>query len=68
GGPDRDGAASPAGRCIRCIHYYVTWEPRHPHGCRGFGFKSREAPEWVVRESSGAPCRLFEPRGGREGR
>ncbi|NDY43608.1 uracil-DNA glycosylase [Dissulfurirhabdus thermomarina] len=53
---------------MRCIHYYVTWEPRHPHGCRGFGFKSREAPEWVVRESSGAPCRLFEPRGGREGR
>jgi hypothetical protein len=49
--------------CIKCRFYYVTWEKKHPHGCRRMNFKSREVPSLVVRKSSsGMDCLLFEPK------
>ncbi len=46
--------------CQHCIHYYITWDSHQPHGCKAFGFKSREIPGRVVeRNSSGKPCQLF---------
>jgi len=48
--------------CIRCTHYFVTWEPGRPHGCRAYGFKSQAIPSQVVRQSSGAECQLFTPK------
>lgn len=45
--------------CKRCIYYYVTWEPRQPHGCKMFGFKSFAIPSLEVRKSSGKPCEAF---------
>ncbi|TYT75871.1 uracil-DNA glycosylase [Desulfobotulus mexicanus] len=48
--------------CHRCRHYYVTWEPRFPHGCRGLNFKSREIPSLVVFRNSGQPCHFYSPK------
>lgn len=48
--------------CIRCRHYYVTWDPVMPYGCRAMGFKSKLPPWRVVVKSSGAPCRVFEAK------
>ncbi|MDR1545725.1 MAG: uracil-DNA glycosylase [Deltaproteobacteria bacterium] len=45
--------------CLNCRHYYVTWEPRTPHGCRVLGFKSRQMPHVQVQRTSGEHCRLF---------
>ena len=45
--------------CQRCIHYYVTWEPKRPHGCNAYGFKSKMVPSAVVKNSSGEQCKLF---------
>ena len=45
--------------CARCIHYYVTWDSRVPHGCRAMGFRSRKRPFRVVYESSGLRCGLY---------
>lgn len=48
--------------CRKCKHYYVTWDPSNPMGCRKFNFKSRIMPSEVVFQSSGEPCRGFEPK------
>jgi len=48
--------------CRKCKHYYITWDPSNPMGCRKFNFKSRIMPSEVVFQSSGEPCRGFEPK------
>lgn len=48
--------------CKRCKHYYITWEPSNPMGCRKFGFKSRIMPSEVVYRSSGDFCKGFEEK------
>lgn len=49
--------------CLKCKHYFVTWDPARPRGCRYFGFKGPRMPSEVVRASSGEECRMFEPKG-----
>ncbi len=46
--------------CKSCCHYYITWDPRHPYGCRGFKIKSKENPAQLVLRNSGKQCQLFE--------
>ena len=49
--------------CRRCRHYFVTWDPSCPHGCRRMGFKSRRHPaEEVRRTMSGRDCLLFQAK------
>jgi len=45
--------------CVRCRHYYVTWDRVFPHGCRAMEFKSRIPPALQVREASGMDCQMF---------
>ncbi len=45
--------------CRRCQHYFITWEPKTPHGCRVMGFKSQLLPSIVVKKDSGVPCQAF---------
>ncbi|HXI10479.1 MAG TPA: uracil-DNA glycosylase [Thermodesulfobacteriota bacterium] len=54
--------------CVRCRHFYVTWDEFFPKGCKAMSFKSREAPSKVVLDSSGIECQKFEPkRAGKDG-
>ncbi|MCK9337974.1 MAG: uracil-DNA glycosylase [Arcobacteraceae bacterium] len=46
--------------CQKCKHYFVTWEPNKPHGCRAYGFKSKHIPSMIVKQSSGFNCTLYE--------
>ena len=46
--------------CIKCIYYFVTWEPARPRGCKFFGFKSYIMPAQVVLNSSGKECEAFQ--------
>jgi len=48
--------------CLKCRHFYVTWDPQFPRGCRAFGFKTRLLPSQTVLSSSGQPCMNFEPK------
>ena len=50
--------------CRRCLYYYITWEPKNPHGCRAMGFKSRMMPSYHVLKDSGLPCQIFKARPG----
>lgn len=49
--------------CFQCQHYYVTWNKMSPHGCKAFGFKSREFPSTAVYKSSGSDCLMFKDKG-----
>ncbi|MBN1838333.1 MAG: hypothetical protein JW820_20910 [Spirochaetales bacterium] len=46
--------------CLSCRHYYVSWDPRFPRGCRVFGIKSRDLPSHVVYRSTGTHCPAYE--------
>jgi hypothetical protein len=48
--------------CFECKYFYVTWDQKHPRGCRAMGFKSREMPSAAVFKSSGMKCLRFEPK------
>lgn len=48
--------------CMKCIYYYVTWDPSRPRGCKFFGFKSRAMPSAVVFRSSGSECEAFKKK------
>nr|WP_124068833.1 uracil-DNA glycosylase [Filibacter tadaridae] len=50
--------------CFECRHFYVTWDPQNPRGCRAHGFKTRELPSAVVKRSSGMDCLLVERKKG----
>jgi hypothetical protein len=55
-------AAALADTCRGCRHFFVTWKPDRPWGCRALGFESAERPWLVVRQSSGLDCQLFAAR------
>lgn len=48
--------------CNRCAAFFITYDPRHPYGCRTFSVKSKLLPALVVRNASGEECRAFEPK------
>ena len=49
--------------CHKCIHYYVTWDRRFPHGCRAMGFKSWRYPVDEVRRAvCGGDCLLYRAK------
>ncbi|OME88062.1 uracil-DNA glycosylase [Paenibacillus sp. FSL A5-0031] len=48
--------------CLKCKHYFITWEPSAPKGCRAFGFKTSVLPSIMVFRSSGKPCMHFETK------
>ncbi|MGD8267719.1 MAG: uracil-DNA glycosylase [Desulfobacterales bacterium] len=55
------GASRPV--CSVCRHYYVTWDPSRPHGCRVLGFKSRITPILIVRRTTPRlNCQWFSPQ------
>ena len=52
--------------CNKCRHYFITYDPQMPYGCRSFNFKCKEAPCIQVRKMSGQECEMFEPKAGRQ--
>ncbi len=55
--PDRSTHA-----CKGCLHFYVTYDPGFPYGCRAMGFKSRNYPYVQVQAASGTACQMRQPR------
>ncbi len=48
--------------CQKCVYYFVTWEPKSPHGCKVYGFKSKVIPSLVVKRSSGQDCGFYSTK------
>jgi hypothetical protein len=51
--------SSPNG-CHGCAHFYITYDPRFPYGCRALQFKSRQLPHIEVHAASNSPCMARE--------
>jgi hypothetical protein len=45
--------------CFSCRHFYITYDPPLPYGCRAAGFKSRRMPSREMSASSGIDCQFF---------
>ncbi|TVQ99493.1 MAG: hypothetical protein EA403_12975 [Spirochaetaceae bacterium] len=56
GADSRRGAPN----CLKCRHFFVTWDATFPRGCRVFDIKSRELPSHVVFRSTGRHCPSFD--------
>ncbi|MEK5079181.1 uracil-DNA glycosylase [Solibacillus sp. FSL W7-1436] len=52
--------------CFKCQHFRVTWDQFNPRGCTAYGFKTKQLPSLVVKQSSGMDCLKFVPKN-REG-
>jgi len=48
--------------CVGCRHYYVTWDPKTPKGCRFFGFKSVQMPCLLVLKTTGEGCPEYKQK------
>ncbi|MEN6473681.1 MAG: uracil-DNA glycosylase [Syntrophaceae bacterium] len=48
--------------CLACRHFFITYNPRFPYGCRAVGFKSRLLPAQEMYRNSGFQCQLFEDK------
>lgn len=48
--------------CIKCQHYYITWDKGFPYGCKAMGFKAHVTPSIIVSEASGQPCLAFNAK------
>jgi hypothetical protein len=48
--------------CLRCRHYFVTWDKNHPHGCKAFKLKSAVLPYYDIQLVSNMNCLKYEAR------
>lgn len=48
--------------CFKCRYFKVTWDPQNPRACAAYGFKTRQVPSAVVKQSSGMECMHFTPK------
>lgn len=48
--------------CIKCEHFFITWEPNMPRGCKAFGFKGRAMPSITVFNTTGSKCPVFKEK------
>lgn len=52
--------------CMKCIYFYTTWNPAMPYGCKAMGLQSARPPSELVRQSTGADCVAYRPKGSGE--
>lgn len=53
--------------CHKCKHFYVTYDPQIPRGCKAYGIKTASIPSQVVkRANGGSECIGFEPKAEKE--
>lgn len=48
--------------CSQCRHFYVTWDPKTPNGCRRFGIKCKDKPSVIVAQAGLGECQGFEAK------
>lgn len=48
--------------CVKCQHFFVTWEKAQPYGCKQFGFKGKQMPNLNVKQITGVDCPVFKPK------
>ncbi|MEK4228286.1 uracil-DNA glycosylase [Solibacillus sp. FSL H8-0538] len=54
--------------CFKCKYFRVTWDQNNPRGCSAYGFKTKQLPSILVKQSSGMDCLKFSPKPQQEGK
>lgn len=49
-------------KCANCAHYYITYDPHFPYGCRAMNIKSKLPPHREVEAAAGMACQTFTLR------
>lgn len=50
-------------KCRNFKHFYVTYDPKTPNGCKVFQIQSQAIPSQVVkRANNGQECKGFSPK------
>jgi hypothetical protein len=49
-------------KCTDCKHYFITYDPKIPNGCRQYGIKCKAMPTEIVASAGQGDCRGFEPK------
>lgn len=47
-------------KCGQCQFHYITHDANRPWGCRRFGFKSKNLPNYEVKTATGIECAYFK--------
>jgi len=61
-GRESSGQGSSPPKCMRCIHYRVSWDPSLPHVCEAFEIKSRLMPSVEILKTVGSNCPAFRAK------
>jgi hypothetical protein len=48
--------------CVQCKHFYITWNPKIPNGCKKFGIQCQDKPSNIVAAAGMGDCQGFEPK------
>ena len=48
--------------CLKCRHYFSTFDATSPRGCKVYGFRSQMIPSMVVKRETGSDCIQYAPR------
>ncbi|MFQ3546390.1 uracil-DNA glycosylase [Halobacillus rhizosphaerae] len=48
--------------CFECAHFFTTWNPSYPRGCKAYEFKSKEMPASLVFQTTGTQCEQFQSK------
>ncbi|PIP96524.1 MAG: uracil-DNA glycosylase [Bdellovibrio sp. CG12_big_fil_rev_8_21_14_0_65_39_13] len=48
--------------CLKCRHYFATYNSLTPRGCKLFQFQTAQIPANVIKRETGEDCQEFEER------
>lgn len=49
--------------CMKCKHFYITYDQHTPRGCKIYGIKSQQLPSIIVKKANGgSDCLGFSPK------
>ncbi len=50
-------------KCRNCQHFYITYDPKTPNGCKAYQIQSQAIPSQVVkRANNGQECLGFKAK------
>ncbi|MDP7322141.1 MAG: hypothetical protein QF441_16170 [Bacteriovoracaceae bacterium] len=49
--------------CMKCKHFYITYDQKTPRGCRAYKIQSQQLPSVIVKQANnGQDCIGFTPK------
>jgi hypothetical protein len=49
-------------KCLKCIHYFSTYNPQTPRGCRLYNIQTKGMPSTVIQQETGGYCHGYKSK------